>query len=85
MIKYFNSVDVVDGCLILGGLTISLQDVQSILSIIILVLDGLWILFKFMIKFFRYISDGKLTEEELNDLENDINNNINKENKESEK
>ena len=85
MVKYFNSVYVFDGFLILGGLSISLQDVQSILSIIILVLDGLWILFKFMIKFFRYISDGKLTEEELNDLENDINNNINKENKESEK
>lgn len=69
----FNKTDLIDGGLICTGLGISLADLQNVLSIIILIIDILWILFKFMIKFFRYIKDGKLTDEELQDLENDVN------------
>ena len=69
----FNKTDLIDGGLICTGLGISLADLQNVLSIIILVIDMLWILFKFMIKFFRYIKDGKLDDEELQDLENDVN------------
>ena len=64
----FNKVDVVDGCLMLTGLTVSLQDIQATLSIIIIVIDTLWLLLKFLIKFFRYIKDGRLTDEEIDDL-----------------
>lgn len=70
--KMINTVDMVDGSLMLFGLTISLQDIQSILSIIIIVIDILWILGKIVIKFFRYINDGDLDEEEALDLLNDL-------------
>ena len=69
----FNKTDLIDGGLICTGLGISLVDLQNVLSIIILIIDILWILFKFMIKFFRYIKDGKLDDDELQDLENDVN------------
>ena len=70
--KVINNVDLVDGTLMLGGLAISLQDIQSILSIIIIVIDILWLVGKFLIKFIRYCKDGELTEEEIEDLKNDI-------------
>ena len=70
--KVVNNVDLVDGTLMLGGLAISLQDIQSILSIIIIVIDILWLVGKFLIKFIRYCKDGELTEEEIEDLKNDI-------------
>lgn len=83
--KYITPTDAVDGGLMLFGLTISLQDIQSILSIIIIVIDILWILGKFVIKFFRYIKDGRLDDEELADLENDMNNIKNIKNKEGDR
>ena len=69
----FNKTDLIDGGLICTGLGISLVDLQNVLSIIILIIDILWILMKFIIKFFRYFSDGKLDDDELKDLENDVN------------
>lgn len=83
--KYITPTDAVDGGLMLFGLTISLQDIQSILSIIIIVIDILWLLGKFVIKFFRYIKDGRLDDEELADLENDMNNIKNIKNKEGDR
>lgn len=83
--KYITPTDAVDGGLMLFGLTISLQDIQSILSIIIIVIDILWLLGKFVIKFFRYIKDGKLDDEELADLENDMDNIKNIKNKEGDR
>lgn len=83
--KCITPTDAVDGGLMLFGLTISLQDIQSILSIIIIVIDILWILGKFVIKFFRYIKDGRLDDEELDDLENDMNNIKNIRNKEGDR
>ena len=69
--RLLTPVDAVDGGLILFGLTISLQDVQSILSIIIIVIDILWIVLKFVIKFFQFTKDG-LDDDELNELNQDI-------------
>ena len=68
----FTKSDLLDSGLICTGLGISLMDLQNILSIIILVIDILWILIKVTIKFCRYISDGKFTEDEINDIDNDI-------------
>lgn len=83
--KYITPTDAVDGGLMLFGLTISLQDIQSILSIIIIVIDILWLLGKFVIKLFRYLKDGRLDDEELADLENDMNNIKNIRNKEGDR
>ena len=80
----FDKTDLIDGGLICTGLGISLVDLQNILSIIILVIDILWILIKVTIKFCKYISDGKLTDEELQDLENDVNKITHKEDDHSE-
>ena len=66
--KYVTPVDAVDGCLMAVGLTVSLQDIQSILSIIIIIIDILWILGKFVIKLFRYLDDGKISKDEADDL-----------------
>lgn len=74
-----NKTDLIDGGLICTGLGISLVDLQNILSIIILIIDILWIALKVTIKLFRYLKDGKLTDEELQDLENDVNKIIGKE------
>ena len=70
--KYFNKVDLIDGALISAGLGISLQDIQSILSIIIICLDMLWIIAKLVIKFMMYIKDGEITKEELEDLDKTV-------------
>ena len=61
-------VDVVDGSLMLFGLTISLQDIQATLSIVIIAIDIIWLIGKFTIKFFKYIEDGNLSDDEVDDL-----------------
>ena len=78
----FNVLDAVDGGLIGTGLVISLQDLQSILSIIILIVDVLWIVFKLIYKLIKYYKDGVLSDEEKKDLMNEIDNitNITKKN-----
>lgn len=67
----FNTLDIVDGCLMLFGLTVSIQDIQSVLSIIIIIIDILWIIGKFMVKFFQFIKDGHIDENEKAELYND--------------
>lgn len=77
-----NKSDIIDGGLIITGMGISLSDLQNILSIVILVLDLLWIAFKICRKIFpklkEYLKDGKLDHDETNDLINDIKEEINK-------
>lgn len=68
-----NKTDCIDYSVIFTGVGISLIDIQNILSIIILIIDILWILTKFIFKLIKYMSDGKLTQEEIDDLDNDIN------------
>lgn len=71
-----NKNDIVDNGLILTGLGISLSDLQNILSIIILILDMCWIIFKIIRKIYPklqdYLKDHKLSKEEIDDLKNDI-------------
>lgn len=61
-------VDAIDGCLMGIGLTVSVQDIQATLSIVIIVIDILWLIGKFTIKLFRYLDDGKLSQNEIDDL-----------------
>ena len=70
----FGTTDLVDAGLITLGTGIALSDLHQILSIVILVLNAMWILLKFILKFFKYYSnDGKIDKEELDDLLDDVN------------
>jgi len=71
-----NKSDIVDNGLILSSLGISLSDLHNILSIVILVLDICWIIFKIIRKIYpklkEYLKDRKLSKDEIDDLKNDI-------------
>ena len=78
----FGTTDLIDAGLITLGTGIALSDIHQILSIIILVLNAMWILLKFILKFFKYYSnDGKIDKEELDDLLDDVNKNIKEDDK----
>lgn len=69
-----NKTDAVEDMIILSGIGISLVDIQTIMSIVLLTFNIIWLLVKLGIKFYRYLKDGKLTKEEIDDLTNDIDN-----------
>ena len=54
---------VVDGALIALGLTYSLQNIQSILGIIILAIQIIWLLAKFITKVISYIKEKRNIDE----------------------
>lgn len=60
---------VVDGALIALGLTYSLQNIQSILGIIILVIQIIWLLTKFITKVVSYIKEKRNIDELDTDLQ----------------
>ena len=60
---------VVDGALIALGLTYSLQNIQSILGIIILAIQIIWLLTKFITKVISYIKEKRNIEELEPDLQ----------------
>lgn len=66
-------VDVIEYAFLSVGLAVSLSDIKEVLCIILLVFDALWLIMKFVLKFFKYAKDGELTEEEIDDLMDDIN------------
>lgn len=65
----FDKIDITEGCIIVGGMTLSLSNIHHILSIIILIIDVLWLSLKFIVKVCRYIKNG----DNLDELDNDIN------------
>ena len=55
------------------GLGISIIELQNILGLIVTVINLFILVLSIVLKFVRYIkNDGKLDEEEIKDLENDI-------------
>lgn len=61
--------------------SVSLVDFKSILDIVLISISILNILIVLIIKLFRYLKDGKLTEDEIKDIEattNELNNTIKK-------
>lgn len=66
-----NKVDAVEDMVILSGIGVSLVDIQTVMSIVLLTFNILWLVMKFTLKLFRYLRDGKLSDEELDDLTND--------------
>ena len=67
-----NSIDVAEDMICVLGISISLVDIQQILSIILLSFNIVWLVVKFLVKFIRYYkNDGKIDNDEWNDLLND--------------
>lgn len=65
--------EVVEDLAISSGIGVSLVDIQSILSIILLTFNVLWLIFKVIMKIVRYYkNDGKLDEKEMSDIDSDI-------------
>lgn len=72
-----NKIDIFDFSIIGIELTISLATIQQIASIILLIFNILWILFKIVLKVLKYAkgeTDSIDIEEETNEIENIIEN-----------
>lgn len=69
--------NVIDTILISLGISVSLIDLQTILGIILLVIEIGWILVKVIKKMYLYLK-GKTSEEEVDEEVNDAIENINK-------
>lgn len=70
MMKLINAVEYL---FLTAGVVLAVSDVKDILCIILLIIDGLWLLLKFIFKLFKYAKDGEFSDEELEDLESEIN------------
>lgn len=73
MIMTMTKIDVFEDGLILSGIGVSLANIQTVLSIVLLVINLLWLSFKFLSKLGKFISDGKLTDDEIKELDEDFN------------
>lgn len=54
------------------GLAISVSDINNILCVILLILDSIWLIIKVAFKIAKAIADGKLTDEEIEEIEKDL-------------
>lgn len=63
-----NISKIIDGALIALGFTYSLQNIESMLGIIILAIQVIWLLAKFIVKVVTYIKNKK----ELSELDPDV-------------
>lgn len=73
MLMHNRTSEVVEGLAISSGISVSLVDIQNILSIILLTFNVLWLILKVILKIVRYYkNDGKLDAEEISDIESDI-------------
>ena len=70
MKKYTN---IFENVLISLGISVSLVDIQNVLSIILLVFELLWVSAKIIIKLKSYLKDGVLDDKEKEDLLGDLN------------
>ena len=59
--------NIIEDVLIVSGITISLIDIQQVLSIILLVFDVCWILWKFGYKLYKHIKN-----KQFDQIESDI-------------
>lgn len=67
------ATDIVEDIAIASGISLSLLDIQRILSIVLLVFNIIWIITKILIKVIKYYrNDGKIDKAEAEDILNDI-------------
>ena len=72
VILMMNKSDAVEDLIIASGIGVSLVDIQTVMSIILLSFNIIWLCAKFGLKLYKYLkNDGKLDKEELDDLIND--------------
>ena len=67
-----SKLNVFEDGLILSGIGVSLANIQTILSIILLTINLIWLSIKICSKIGKAISDGKLTDEEIEDIEKEL-------------
>lgn len=80
--------DITTATLSVFGLSVTLSDFRNWLDIVLIILSIINISIILIIKLRRYLRDGKLDQDEINDLENDaknIQNEIKKLNKDGDK
>lgn len=67
-----NLTNAIDNVLLVFGFTYALNDIESILGIIILCIQIIWIFSKFFIKIYTKIKNKDFTlDEDINDLKNE--------------
>ena len=66
--------DITTATLSVFGLSVTLSDFRNWLDIVLIVLSIINISIILIIKLRRYLRDGKLDQDEIDDLENDANN-----------
>lgn len=65
--------DACDDIIISAGICVSLVDIQTIMSIVLLIFNILWLVAKLGFKLYKYIkNDGKLDKNEIDDLLSDV-------------
>ena len=64
--------NIVDSLLLVSGVTYSALNIETVLGIIILVLQILWFSLKFYIKLKEILKDGEIDEEELTEIGEDV-------------
>ena len=65
--------EIVEDIAIASGISLSLIDIQRILSIVLLAFNIIWIITKILIKVIKYYrNDGKIDKAEAEDIMNDI-------------
>lgn len=62
-----NTKSLIDDVLIVCGISVSLLDIQQTLSIVLLVFNVLWIIWKFIYRVYTHIKNNQIDE-----IENDI-------------
>ena len=85
---HMKTEDITTATLSVFGLSVTLSDFRNWLDIVLIVLSIINISIILIIKLRRYLRDGKLDQDEINDLENDaknIHNEIKKLNKDGDK
>lgn len=67
-----NKTDALEDIVIASGITVSLVDIQTVMSIILLSFNIIWLCAKLIIKLCRYLKDRKLDKAEIDDLMEDV-------------
>ena len=64
--------DIFDSGVSILGISVAIKDIESILSVILLVISLLNLLFKFGKSLYNKLKDGKLTSEELDEISKEL-------------
>lgn len=66
------AVNILEYIIIATGLAVSLTQVQEVLCVVLLIVDSCWLFLKVLFKIVKALKDGELTQEEIEDIEEDF-------------